>query len=146
MPTLFPAVPSPDAPVPGGLLHAASTRQSEVQIHDLLDQVAGDLDILAAVIEAFIECRHDQILALEWAVQSGNAESVAIAAHTISGSLRNLCAGPAAAIAAGIEVAARDGRARGHELQVSELGRRLHAIEAELLQVLARSSDGQVLP
>lgn len=111
---------------------------AEVQVEALLEQVAGDLDILAAVAEVFVECRHDQLLALEWAVQAGNAPAIATAAHTLSGSLRNLCASPAAALAAGIEEAAREGRGRGHDARVAELGPRLRAIEAELLALVAQ--------
>lgn len=115
-------------------------RVDQVDREELLVLVGGDREILAAVVQAFVDNRGLQLQALQVAIDRGDARAVHAAAHTLCGGLRSLCIGAAAELAAGIEAAAGLGIVVGHEPALAELRWRLDAAEAELRELVEETT------
>lgn len=90
------------------LLPFAANRP-DVDSQDLLDRIGGDREFLAELVGTFREDRTNQLEAIRSALESGDADRLTRAAHSLKGVLSNLAAQTAAARTAEIESAGKAG-------------------------------------
>lgn len=110
--------------------------EPQVDAEGLRAVVAGDEEILRVVVEAYQESWQAQIAELERAHLARDADAAYVAAHTLHGTLRSLCATRAAETAAQLELAAAGGQLSDASGEVAGLRQCLAAIETELLALV----------
>jgi PAS domain S-box-containing protein len=132
----------PAAPVPGGASTVDPSRgadrgsqdgddgpRSPVNAIELMDRVGEDVGLLEEIVGLFRESCPGQLDALRAAVARGDSHGVERAAHAIKGSVGNLAATAAAAMARRLEMMGRAG-------DLSEAAPALSELEAEIERVL----------
>jgi two-component system sensor histidine kinase/response regulator len=107
---------------------------NSVEVIQLLDRIDDDRSLLAELIEIFRREYPDNLQAAQRAIDTRNAEDLQRAGHTLRGSLGNLSASGASAMAAELEASGRSNdlskaQAVLNKL-VSELGNVMRALEA----------------
>jgi HPt (histidine-containing phosphotransfer) domain-containing protein len=107
----------------------------------LLDNVAGDRELLAEIVSLFFETSRDILAALHEAVGSGDAESIHRKAHQLKGTLANLGAKAAAESACRLEATGRDGRLDGAPNAVRQLEEEMRRLEPELASLVDSRSE-----
>jgi two-component system sensor histidine kinase/response regulator len=75
----------------------------------LRDRVEEDLDLLAEMVDLFLETSPKLVTDIELAVAAGDVEGLGVAAHTLKGVLRNMCARSSADAALELETIGRRG-------------------------------------
>ena len=105
-----------------------------VDLHEALEVVDGDVDLLEAVAEVSLAEYPEHIAALKEALARQDAPGVEAAAHRLKGVLGNLGGLTARDAAQRLETMAEEGRLAGGEIALAEL-------EAEIERVVAFYSD-----
>ncbi len=107
-----------------------------LRLDDLLDLVAGDVDLLREVAELGAGDIERLLRALE---DAPNAFAMVDLAHELKGVLLNLTAAPAAPLAAAVELAARTGDHRTARLELERFRHVFEEVVATLASVAAES-------
>lgn len=94
----------------------------------LLALAGGDEALVKVVVNVFLSDAPSLWNSLEEASEQGDADALARAAHKLKGSLLNMAAGPALAVARELEVLAREGR-------LEEARQRVSTLRAELARL-----------
>ncbi|MGQ9592479.1 MAG: Hpt domain-containing protein [Planctomycetota bacterium] len=96
-----------------------------------LELMGGDLDLLAATIENFLEMAPEMLRDVREAVAARDPKKVALSAHSVKGIAANLDARRLAAEARRIEVLAREGDLAGVQKSLADFEREFElALEA----------------
>jgi PAS domain S-box-containing protein len=98
----------------------------------LMDRIGNDADLLRELLAMFQASLPRLMEDLVGALESGDAQAMSRTAHSLTGSLLNVGANPAAAAARAIEKRARSGKMTGIEEQVSTLRGELVELQAAL--------------
>ena len=107
-----------------------------LHVDDLLDLVAGDVDLLREVAELGAGDIERLLAALE---NAPTAFAMLELAHELKGVLLNLTAAPAALVASAVEVAARSGDHRMARLEVARSRHVFDEVVATLASLAAES-------
>lgn len=105
-----------------------------VRTAELIDRLAGDMDLLARMVEAFLADCPTAIGTLEVAIRRQDARALELAAHRLKGAVGNFCAPEVAACAATLERIGRHGDLSSAE----EHYEHLHPMLDELRRTLTR--------
>jgi two-component system, sensor histidine kinase and response regulator len=81
-----------------------------IDVRALMDRLEGDRELLKELAGLYLEDEQGLVDQIAAAVQSGQADQMKRAAHTLKGSVGNFCAPAAHAAAAALENAGRDGQ------------------------------------
>ena len=104
----------------------------------LMDRLDGDRELLAELVELYLEDSPALVEEIRAAIEAGDAERMRRAAHTLKGSVGNFCAPAASAAGLELENAGREGALdRAPEIfdrLVGEIGRVRTALEALVRQ------------
>ena len=76
--------------------------------NDLIEQFAGDAEILKEVVEDFIKSLPELVKSVEEAAKGQDAKALEVSAHTLKGASSNFLAKDVVAIAAELEKMGRD--------------------------------------
>jgi two-component system sensor histidine kinase/response regulator len=107
----------------------------------LLDNVAGDRELLAEIVTLFLENSRDLLAGLHEAADSGDAEAIHRKAHQLKGALANLGAQAAAESACRLETAGRDKRLEGVPDAVRQLEEEMERLGPELASLVESGSE-----
>jgi CheY-like chemotaxis protein/HPt (histidine-containing phosphotransfer) domain-containing protein len=99
---------------------------------DLMDRIGNDADLFRELLAMFQASLPRLMEDLAGALESGDAQAMSRTAHSLTGSLLNLSANPAAAAARAIEKRARSGKMTGIEEEMSTLREELVELQAAL--------------
>lgn len=78
-------------------------QQAAVDRQELLERVEGDLDLLVALVQAYLSRLSERLSRIEEAVRSRDAAALADAAHTLKGSTANFSRGEVHRLSAELE-------------------------------------------
>jgi len=95
----------------------------------LLEALDGDRELVALVVQTFLESTPELVEATREAVRRADPDGLWKSAHQLKGSLANMGAGPASRAAAELEAAGRNGTA-------DAMPGALAALEAEMTRLL----------
>ena len=84
------------------------TRFQSLDLDAALERLGGDLEVLREVAGLFLQETPGLMAAVERAVQAGNAQALARAAHSLKGSVSTFCAQEAYEAARALEMAGRN--------------------------------------
>ena len=117
----------------------SSASNSPVDWDEFARQLDGDAELIEMLREMFLEYVDGQLERLEGAVDRGDPEAIARAAHAIKGTVAQVFAGEARRLAENIESGARaETSMEGIRDSVTALGREVEAVKAALS---AKGSD-----
>ncbi len=102
-------------------------------------RVEGDAQLVAELIDLFLETSPELESDLGAAAAAGDMQALERAAHSLKGALRNLCAGPAAEAAAELEAIGRTG-------DLAAVPRALAAFTGEMARLRAALQASAVAP
>lgn len=111
--------------VSGGGARPALQERPVIDVSSALERVDGDREALSELVAMFLEDAREQIARLKAALESGDAEGVGKASHSLKGAASNVSAVRLTELALGIEEASREGRLDGVEERLSLLEREL---------------------
>lgn len=74
----------------------------------MLERMGGDMELLAEVVDLFLEDSPKMLDSLRVAISGGDAHSVERSAHSLKGALLNMAAEPAASVALQLERMGRE--------------------------------------
>jgi HPt (histidine-containing phosphotransfer) domain-containing protein len=103
----------------------------------LLDRVDNDMEFLAETVAMLEEDGPDLLAQIREAIEAGDGEALAVAAHTYKGMVANFCADSTVAAALRLEMMGKGGDLTGaHDALaiLEDLGSRLARALQELLQ------------
>lgn len=103
----------------------------------LLDRVDNDMEFLAETVEMLEEDGPDLLGQIGSAIEAGDAEALAVAAHTYKGMVANFCADSTVEAALKLEMMGKDGNLTGASeafAVVEDQGRQLATALRDLLQ------------
>ncbi len=115
----------------------------------ILDLLEGDADLLREIVVLFLESCPQRLARARVALAEGNPRNLALAAHSLRGSLANFVATAAVAAALRLELLARRGDLTGAPETLADLEReiaRLQPALAELTQQGAGSARVELEP
>jgi CheY-like chemotaxis protein len=121
---------------------AARPRGLELEVLDLdglRARVEGDLDLLAEMLELYLDTSPALLQEIETALASCDAQRSARAAHSLKGVLRNLCAVPCAQAAAELETLVAAGDIDGAERTLGVLKDRFDALREVVADTVKRN-------
>ncbi len=98
----------------------------------LLENVDNDQELLAEIVELFLESTPDIVKNIRAAVTKADPEALNRSAHQLKGALANVGAKAAAAAASNLESLGRSGTMTGLEDAMSSLESELDRLEPEL--------------
>ena len=111
----------------------SSSSNSLVDWDEFARQLDGDTELIEMLREMFLEYVDDQLERLVGAVDRGDAEDIARAAHALKGTVAQVAAGEARRLAENIEAGARaETSLEGIRDAVTALGREVEAVKAAL--------------
>jgi two-component system sensor histidine kinase/response regulator len=98
-----------------------------LNLTEAMSNMDGDHELLAEIVEIFMETAPDQLQSLGRCIAAGDARETAIMAHGMKGGASNFCAGRFVASALKLEMLAKTGRrsAGGHAGELRRTGRGL---------------------
>ena len=133
---LHPPVPPVTTPV----------ARDAVNLDEILGRLAGNVGLLQSIVSLFDEDCPGQMASIQAAIKANDADALAIAAHTLKGSLLALSAERASAAALELEKMGRESRFHGAaelfailESEVAAVGDELQKIVRERFAVGSRS-------
>lgn len=103
--------------------------ESVVDLTEGLARAGDDREFFKELLEMFLEDAASKLEEIRKSVASGDAQTLASAAHSVKGAAANLAAHPVREVALRLETAGREGRANGLEGDVEALEERLRALE-----------------
>lgn len=104
----------------------------------LLDRVEGDEELLAVMIQLYVEDAPRALETMRSALQQGDMHTLERAAHSLKGSSANLAANSAAEAAQRLEQDANRGDAAGAEANLAAL----ESVLGRLLPALVKNGSG----
>ena len=108
-----------------------------IKTSELLDRVENDLELLGEMVAIFEDERASYLENLEKAIESGNAEDLDMAAHTIKGVLANLSAAQTAEIAKSLEELGKTGSTDGAQEMYEKLKQEIELVSEALQKIIA---------
>ena len=143
-------LPTPAADPPGSgapiAQAAAGTPSAPFRPERLLHSLGGDHEALRRLVRIYLDTTPPLLAKLAGSATAENVNDFLYAAHTLKGSLQQLEAKEAAAIAGTLETKARTGSIRGTEDSVIELHRRVQELHAAVEAWLAARPAGTQAP
>jgi len=135
--------PKADLRPAGAALSAASLpgpqESSVLDRAELLERVGGDRELLAEVVELFLQDSAKQLCELKEAVADGDALRVCRTAHTIKGTVSNLASPLAVATALRLEEMGRGGNLAGAAEGLAALERVIEQLKEALTAVASQT-------
>ena len=116
---------------------AEGDTSGRVDHDELVEQLGGDLDMAKELVSLFLGEWPGELEKVRRGVESGSAEDVRMAAHTLKGVIGNFSRGPSMHTAGKLEAMARSGSLAGTAELVTALERQLRALDADLRRFLA---------
>jgi len=117
-----------------------------VNLNEILDRLGGNVGLLQSIVSLFDEDCPGQMASIQAAIKANDADALAIAAHTLKGSLLALSAERASAAVLELEKMGRESRFQGAaelfailESEVAAVGDELQKIVRERFAVGSRS-------
>jgi len=117
-----------------------------VNLNEILDRLGGNVGLLQSIVSLFDEDCPGQMASIQAAIKANDADALAIAAHTLKGSLLALSAERASAAVLELEKMGRESRFHGAaelfailESEVAAVGDELQKIVRERFAVGSRS-------
>ncbi len=104
--------------------------------NDLLEQFAGDRDLLKESADMLLEELSSYVKNVESAIAEGSAEKLETTAHTLKGAIGNFHAHSVTKMAADLEAIGRNGSTDGSSELLSELTKNLEALKQELNTII----------
>jgi len=120
------------------LAQEATGREAGGQIDhaELVEQLGGDLDMAKELVSLFLGEWPKEFEKVRRGVESGSAEEVRMAAHTLKGVIGNFSRGPSMHTAGKLEAIARSGSVAGTAELLTALERQLRALDDGLRRFL----------
>lgn len=128
------------APTPNGGKTTASPDATIVDVASLMDRIDGDLELLAILIDPFVQDATQHLAALQAALEKNDFQAVRKVAHTLKGTAGNLGGVATAQAAAELEQSARSGNLDQSTQKLQRLELAVKALCAELEGLPARLS------
>ena len=117
-----------------------------VNLDEILERLGGNVGLLQSIVSLFDEDCPGQMASIQAAIKANDAGALALAAHTLKGSLLALSADRASAAALELEKMGRESRLHGAaewfailESEVAAVGSELQKIVRERFAVASRS-------
>jgi len=117
-----------------------TTMDGILNLSEAMENMDGDAELLAEIVEIFVETAPQQFDALAAAIAAGDVADVAIKAHGMKGGASNFCAGKFVGSALKLEQLAKSGTLEGAE----DLLAAMRSDYAELGEVVAVINWAQV--
>jgi two-component system, sensor histidine kinase and response regulator len=108
---------------------------------ELLERVGGDLELLAEVVQLFLNDCPKQLAALSEAVSQQDAVKIQRLAHAIKGQVSNLASEAATAAALRLELMGKDGNITGAGQQFSLLEGTIEQLKAALTEICRQGDN-----
>jgi two-component system, sensor histidine kinase and response regulator len=108
---------------------------------ELLERVGGDLELLAEVVQLFLNDCPKQLAALSEAVSQQDAVKIQRLAHAIKGQVSNLASEAATAAALRLESMGKDGNITGARQQLSLLEGTIEQLKAALTEICRQGDN-----
>jgi HPt (histidine-containing phosphotransfer) domain-containing protein len=108
----------------------------EIDHAELVEQLGGDLDMAKELVSLFLAEWPGEFEKLRRGVESGSAEDVKMAAHTLKGVIGNFSRGPSMHTAGKLEAIARSGSVAGTAELLTALERQLRTLDDGLRRFL----------
>jgi two-component system, sensor histidine kinase and response regulator len=115
----------------------AAESDGQLDHDELVEQLGGDLDMAKELVSLFLGEWPGEFEKVRRGVESGSAEAVKMAAHTLKGVIGNFSRGPSMHTAGKLEAMARSGSLAGTAELVTALDRQLRALDADLRRFLS---------
>jgi signal transduction histidine kinase/DNA-binding response OmpR family regulator/HPt (histidine-containing phosphotransfer) domain-containing protein len=107
-----------------------------VNIDEILDRLGGNVGLLQSVVALFEEDSPGQMVRIQDAIKSGDAQALMVAAHTLKGSLLVLSADRASTAALELEKLGRQSRLQGAAEWFAILESEVAAVATELKKIV----------
>ncbi|MCK4602141.1 MAG: response regulator, partial [Phycisphaerae bacterium] len=117
-----------------GAADEAGREQTPFDLAEALRRASGDAELLIELMGMFTDTAPEMLAAIREAIDSGDAEAVARAAHTLKGSVGNFAAKEAFDLALAIETAGRFG-------DLADVGSMFEKLAAELSRLTTAFAD-----
>lgn len=121
------------------------TNPPSVDRRKVLQRVEGDLQLLIAIVEAFLSRLPESLQKIEAAVRSGDASALFQSAHALKGSVANFSTGSVYHIASRLENLAHSGSLDDAEAVLSPLEEAAAELEIALRMLADDARSGHVL-
>jgi two-component system, sensor histidine kinase and response regulator len=115
----------------------AAEADGQLDHDELVEQLGGDLQMAKELVSLFLGEWRREFDNVRRGVESGSAEDVKKAAHTLKGVIGNFSRGPSMHTAGKLETMARSGSLAGTAELVTALERQLRALDGDLRRFLA---------
>lgn len=117
---------------------------SAVDRNELLERVEGDLDLLVALVQAYLSRLSERVSRIEEAVRSRDAATLADAAHTLKGSTANFSRGEVHRISSELEEKGKAEEWGGVDEGYEALERAVEDLRSTLDTVVEEARSGEL--
>lgn len=131
-----------DDPEPIELLEVLEDSDPPIRFDELLENFLGKKEVVASLLEKYIERTRGQLLRMAATLAAGDWETLRLEAHTIKGSALNLAADELSALAASAETAAKQQDASAAKPVLAALGPAFDRFVAAARDFIAGSAQG----
>ena len=114
----------------------ATTPRDAVNLDEILERLGGNVGLLQSIVSLFHEDCPGQMASIQAAIKANDAAALAIAAHTLKGSLLALSAERASAAVLELEIMGRESRFHGAAELFAILESEVSAVESELQKIV----------
>ncbi len=99
--------------------------------------MAGDLDLLRALVQIYTDTTPAQVAELRQAIKQRDSAAIRRLAHTLKGAVGNFGQGPAWQAALQLEMMGREGKFEGIDLAADNLERSMEQVRLALQDLVA---------